>query len=247
MQTDPAPVVIEPEVLEAGPGTGRPRNRFALPVGLGVVGLLVAALLVWQLWPRPVAPLSLAELQGIYAGMVRGDGTNDASLLQRNTSDERRSVEPVECLPLFDTTALDRFPEDATDGVGTFWMAERVGTSLLTFRFADAETAIATYDRIAAALRSCTDRPVRLDERRVRTVTVHPTPVTLTSGIDDQLGYQYSPSPYTRFAVHVLRYENLLTWQFRYDTADGEYSPLPAQQVMDSLVAQMTSVVELRP
>jgi hypothetical protein len=44
----------------------------------------------------------------------------------------------------------------------------------------------------------------------------------------------------------VLRFENLLTWQFRYDTSSAGYSPLSAQQIMDSLVAQTRSVVELR-
>ncbi len=236
----------EPEVLEAGPGDGGPRYRRAVGLTVLVAALVVVSLLVWQLWPRPVPPLTLDELEGVYAGMVRGDGTNDASVLHRNADSDRRSVSPTECSPLFETTAFDRFPADALDGVGTFWMAERVGTSLFTFRFADAAAAGRAYAQVAAALQACAGHPVRVADRRPQTVEVERTSVAAGSGVRDQLGYLYSPAPSTRFAVHVLRIENLMTWQFRYDTSEGVYSPQPAQQVMDSLAAQISSVIELR-
>lgn len=233
------------EVLEAGPGRGGPFRR-----GLVVVAVMAAvaglAVLTWQLWPRSVAPLTLTELEGVYAGMVRGDGTNDASLLRRPQERNPSSVTPKECLPLFDTTAFDRFPDAAVDGVGTFWMAERVGTSLATFRFGDAGAASQAYERVNTALATCDGQQIRLRQGRARSTQVSRTPVTTTNGAKDQLGYLYGASGSTRFAVHVLRFENTVTWQFRYDSAEGDYSPLPGQQVMDSLVAQIRSVVDLR-
>ena len=136
------------------------------------------------------------------------------------------------------------------DGVGTYWMAQRVGTSLFTYRFADAQTATRAYGRIDAALTACEGEQVRVAQPRKPVgepkVEIVRTPVTLGSGVRDQLGYRYGPDAEARFAVHVLRFENTISWQFRFDSAVGEYSPLPAQQLMDSLVAQTQSVLDLR-
>ncbi len=255
MQSGAAPLApapgpeSEPELLESGPGRNGPPRR-TLPMVLGVAALVVAALLAWQFWPRPIAPISLTELQGIYAGMVRGDGTNDASLMQRKDDADPWTVTPAGCAPLFDTTAFDQYPADAVDGVGTYWLAARVGTSLFTYRFADADLARRAYDRIDTALTTCEGQQVRvaqpLKPTGDQTVEIARTPVTFGSGVRDQLGYQYGPDREARFAVHVLRFENTISWQFRYDTAVGDYSPLPAQQMMDSLVAQTRSVIDLR-
>lgn len=247
METEPAPVgpPPPPEVLEAGPGVDR-RGRATLPVLIGIVALVVALLLGWQFWPRPVAPITLTELQGIYAGMVRGDGTNDASLLDLRSDPSPDRIDPDECRPLFDVTSLDDHPDEAQDGVGTFWMAERVGSSLTTYRFVDAEAARRAFLRTETALTACDGRRATVVQGRRWSADIQRTAVDDGDGIQDQLGYVYAPGPEARFAVHVLRFENLLTWQFRYDTSSGGYSPLSAQQIMDSLVAQTRSVVELR-
>lgn len=218
---------------------------------LGVIALVVAGLLAWQFWPRPVAPLTLTELQGVYAGMVRGDGTNDASLLRRDDDPDSWTAAPAECAPLFDTTTFERFPPESVDGVGTFWLAERLGTSLFTFRFLDAAAASRAYRQVEGALTACEGQSVEIARQqpphRRQTLKIVRTPVTSESGIREQLGYLYAPDDAARFAVHVVRYENTVSWQFRYDSAAGGYAPISAQRVMDSLVAQIQSVVDLRP
>lgn len=252
MESGAAPVAPapEPELLEGGPRPDR-RSRRTRPILLVVIALVVSGLLAWQFWPRPVAPLTLTELQGVYAGMVRGDGTNDASLLRRDDDPDSWTAAPAECAPLFDTTTFERFPAESVDGVGTFWLAARWSTSMFTFRFPDAGVATRAYEQIDAALTACEGQQVDIARQqapvRRQTLKIVRTPVTTASGIRDQLGYLYTPDDTTRFAVQVVRYENTVSWQFRNDSATGEYDPLSAQQVMDSLVAQIQSVVDLRP
>ena len=82
---------------------------------LGV--LVLAGGAAWRFWPRPVEPLSVADVQNTYAGMVRADGTNDASVMTRRTVTENPvSVKPEACAPLVEATVANRFPAAAQDG-----------------------------------------------------------------------------------------------------------------------------------
>ncbi len=246
VRPDVRPSIEAPEVLDLGPEVRR-AHPVLVVIGLGLVVALLAGLLAWRLWPRPVPPVTLVELQGVYAGMVRGDGTNDASVLdRRNVSPRPVSVTPIECVPLFDTTTFNQFPAEAVDGVGTFWMGERQNMSLFTMRFADAAAASRAYGKVNDALNACADMDVVVAERRVTTVRPVRTAVDLGNGARAQLGYVYGANADARFAVHVLQIENTVSWQFRYDSTTGEYSPLSAQQLMDALVSQTRSVIELR-
>ena len=237
---------IEAEVLDLGPGIRR-RHPLLIVVGLGLVVALLAGLLAWRLWPRPVPPVTLAELQGVYAGMVRGDGTNDASVLERRKAPPRPvSVMPIACGPLFESTAFNQFPAEALDGVGTYWVGDRQNMSLFTMRFVDAAAGARAYGRVNEALNACADTDVVVSERRVTTVRPVKTVVDFDNGARAQLGYVYDSNADARFAVHLLQFENTVTWQFRYESATGEYSPLSAQRLMDALLSQTRSVLELR-
>ena len=45
-----------------------------------------------------------------------------------------------------------------------------------------------------------------------------------------------------RYALHVLRLSNTITWQYRYDTGPGAYDPTPAQQLMNGTSTQLLAV-----
>jgi hypothetical protein len=111
----------EPEVLTVGLGEagGLPRRfKFML---VAVVLALLAGLLAWRFWPAPTPLFSLSDLQDVYYGMVRSDGTNDASVINpRLSTEEDGCIVPSACTPLFEATVLNRVPQDALDGVGTF-------------------------------------------------------------------------------------------------------------------------------
>lgn len=215
---------------------------------VATVLLLLTGALVYQFWPRPTAPLTLAELEGIYYGMVRSDGTNDASRLERrNASTREVEVSPEDCAPLFDATVFNQFPAEAIDGVGTYWLGGRDSISMFSMRFADATAATRAYTRVLAAVDACTDRDVRVrTQRRSDTVRPQAIPVTDDSGVPAQIAYTYSTEWSSNFAVHLLQFENTVTWQFRYETGDVEYSPLAAQQLMNGLILQTRAVLELR-
>jgi hypothetical protein len=238
---------VEPEQLDLGPAPTRRRPGLVV-LAITVAVLLAAGLLAWRWWPRPVAPVTAAELAGIYAGMVRSDGVNDASVLQRRNAPVRTvDVTPAACVPLFEQTAFDQFPAAASDGMGTYWIADRFTTSLSTYRFADAATALAGFQRVEQALSECADREVTVRARRGATIEVARVPVNQSSDESAaESAYAYRDGSAEMFAVHVLQFENLLTWQFRYDSSGSPYDPHAAQQLMNSLMSQTRAVLELR-
>ena len=68
----------EPEVLTVGldqSGRLSRRGKFIL---VALVVALLGGLLLWRFWPTPAPLFTLSDVQGVYAGMVRSDGTNDA-------------------------------------------------------------------------------------------------------------------------------------------------------------------------
>lgn len=240
------PPEVETETLDLGPAPRRPRPVLVVVI-LALTFVLLAGVVAWRFWPRPVAPVTLEELQGIYAGMVRADGVNDASVVDRTKAPTARvDVTPAACAPLFDTTTFNQFPSAALDGVTTYWMGRPVTTSLFTMRYSDADSAQDDYERVEQALSECADQDVSVTSRRTITVRVNQTPVSTDNGVRAQSGFAYRDDDSSTFAVHVLQFENLLTWQFRYHTSDGAYDPLVAQQLMDSFMSQTRSVLELR-
>ena len=203
---------------------------------------VVAGLVFWRLHPSPAPGFSLAELRGVYAGMVRSDGTNDASVIDiRRVQEESGYIVPAGCEPLFSATVLNRPPPGALDGVGTFWALDRSAVSLSSYRFPDVATANREYTRLADVYDHCQGTYVEVHAR--------PASRGVLTGLrrdPARLGYVLTTNDGTKLAVHVLAFSNTVTWQFRYEPVPGAYAPLVADRVMDSLTDQMRAVQELR-
>jgi len=213
---------------------------------LAVVAALIGGLTFWRLQPGKPEVFSLPDLQGVYAGMVRSDGTSDASIIDRGrVHEEPGHVTPAACEPLFEATVLNRVPSGALDGVGTFWAIDRSAVSLFSYRFADVASADGQYTRLADVFDNCRDSHIE--------VHAQPAGLGLLTGIRHepagdgpaQLGYVLNNDDGTALAVHVLVFSNIVSWQFRYEPVPGAYAPLAAQRVMDSLTDQMRSVQDL--
>ncbi|HEU5484670.1 MAG TPA: hypothetical protein VFU98_07170 [Microlunatus sp.] len=248
VQDGPSPLASEELVL--GPRSRRTLPRWLPAVAL-VIGIVVlAAAALWRFWPRPLEPLSLAELQDTYAGMVRSDGTNDASVMTRSTVAETPLlVTPPRCAALVQATVANRFPDAARDGVGTYWLGSGSSISLFTLRFDDQTAADTELDRIVTALDACADERIVVRRGDVSYVqgwaaTVVPTPND--SGVDGQVGYTLN-GPDGLMAISLMPYLNTLSWQFRYETGPRPYRPLAADQLMQGLHAQLDAVVAARP
>lgn len=229
------------DIVTFGSGTPRRISRRGLVVlvvvGLAVVGSLVA----WRLRPVPPPVFRLVDLQGVYAGMVRSDGTNDASVIDpRRMVAEPEDVVPNSCEPLFEASVLNRPPAAALDGVGTFWALGSSAVSLFSYRFSDVAGAGREYARLAGAFDTC--RGMRV------AVTGRLSAVGELTGVRRdrvQLGYVLTAGDGTKLAVHVLAFNNIVSWQYRYESVPGPYAPQIAQNVMDSLADQMRAVQDL--
>lgn len=235
-----------PEVLTFGLQEPFRRPPWRLLVLLLAMALLVAAgAAVWWLRSRPTNEFALTDIQDVYAGMVRADGTNDAALVNR---DQPRpapvAVTPEPCLPLVETTLAERFPASALDGVSTYWLGEgsTSAVSLFTLRYRDTATAVGEYQAIQAALDTCEGDQVSIGQN---SGVVAATPVSVANGVRNQLGYLVTLNTGDRYAISVLQYENTITWQFRLEYGNQPYEPHVAQRLMDSFTAQMLSVEEL--
>jgi hypothetical protein len=238
----------EPEVLTVGPAeAGRlsRRGKFILVAGVLV---LLAGLLFWRLWPAPAPLFSLDDLEGVYAGMVRHDGTSEASVIDRRWSSEQDGyILPAACEPLFEATVLNRAPREALDGVSTFWERDRSAVSLFTYRFLDVASADREYQRLTSVLDNCRNVPVQVHARPASRGMLTVTPLTLAGDAPPQMAYVLTTNDGTKLAVHILSFNNTISWQFRYEPVPGAYQPLTAQRVMDSLTDQMRAVQDLIP
>ena len=234
----------EPEVLTVGMGeAGRlsRRGRFVL---VAVVVALLAGLVVWRFWPARAPLFSLSDLQGVYAGY---DGTNGASVIDRRGSSEQDGyILPSACQPLFEATVLNRAPQEALDGVGTFWEANSSAVSLFTFRFADVAEADREFSRLATVLDNCEQARVEVHAPPASRGLLTRTPMAPDSDPPAQIGYVLTTNSGIKLAVHVLAFSNTVSWQFRYEPVPGSYLSLTAQRVMDSLVDQMRAVQDLQ-
>jgi hypothetical protein len=236
----------EPELLTVGSGeVGRlsRRGKFLL---VAIAVALLAGLLLWRFWPAPAPIFSLSDLQGVYYGMVRSDGTNEASVIDRRWSSEQDGyILPTACEPLFEATVLNQAPREALDGVGTFWERDSSAVSLFTYRFPDVASAEREYQRLTAVLDNCRDVPVQVHARPASRGMLTVTPLILDSDAPPQIAYVLTTNDGTKLVVHVLAFNNTVSWQFRYQPALGTYMPLTAQRVMDSLTDQLRAVQDL--
>ena len=232
------------EVLAFGPPPPSPhRRRFLVGTAVGALLLAVVAA-AYALQPRQPPDFDLADLQNVYAGMVRADGQNEQYVLEPGRGGgEEVVVSPAQCAPLFDTTTFNQFPARAVDGVSTYWLGDRTTISLFTVRYPSRSVADDAYAAVATAADACEHQWVSLgNERTGPLVRVDPDP----SPESDQLGYARATSSEATVAVHVMRFANTVSWQYRLDATNG-YSPLPAQQLMDGLLAQMRAVQGAKP
>lgn len=219
--------------------------RRGLGLALLVALLIAMAAVGWMLRPRPTPPLTLPELQGIYAGMVRGDGTSQASVLTRqNSPGVPITVGPSDCAAAVEMPFANVFPTEAVDGVGTWWLGTET-TSLFTFRFADETAARAEFDRVVAAVNRCDHArvAVRLQRERRHTGTLD----RLDDGTDPDRAALIWRTEDGYSALQVWRRLNTLSWQYRYRAGEARYDPVAADQVQQSLQAQFTSVLADRP
>jgi hypothetical protein len=213
---------------------------------LAAVMAVIAGLALWRLQPAPAPVFTLPDLQGVYAGMVRSDGTNDASVIDRHhSSEESGYIVPKACEPLFEATVLNRVPHEALDGVGTFWAIDRSAVSLFSYRFRDIASADREYARLTRAFDNCRDVRVEVHARPAGTGLLSGTRQDRAKEVPAQLGYVLTTGDGTELAVHVLAFSNTVSWQFRYEPVSGAYTPLAARRVMDSLADQMRAVQDL--
>jgi hypothetical protein len=236
----------EPDVLTVGLGeAGRlPRRGKFVLVAIGLA--LLAGLMVWRFLPARAPLFSLSDVQGVYAGMVRSDGTSSASLIDRRSSSEQDGyILPTACGPLFEATVLNRPPQEALDGVSTFWEIDRSAVSLFTYRFADVAKADREFNRLATVLDNCDQARVEVHARPASRGLLTRTPLAPDSDPPAQIGYVLTNNAGVKLAIHVLAFSNTVSWQFRYEPVPGTYLPLTAQRVMDSLTDQMRAVQDL--
>lgn len=233
----------EPEVLTVGLNESGRLSRRGKFILVAVVLALVAGLLAWRFWPARAPLFSLSDLQGVYAGY---DGTNEASVIDRRwTGEQDGYIVPTACGPLFEATVLNRVPQEALDGVGTFWEVNGSAVSLFTFRFADLAGADREFRRLATVLDNCDQAHVEVHAPPASRGLLTRTPLAPDSDPPAQIGYVLTNNSGIKLAVHVLAFSNTVSWQFRYEPVPGTYQPLTAQQVMDSLADQMRAVQDL--
>jgi hypothetical protein len=236
----------EPEVLTVGLGESGRLSRRGRLILVAVVLALVAGLLAWRFWPTPAPLFSLSDLEDVYSGMVRHDGTSEASVIDRRWSSEQEGyILPTACEPLFEATVLNRPPPEALDGVGTFWELDRSAVSLFTYRYRDVASTDREYQRLTSVLENCRDVPVQVHARPASRGMLTVTPLSLASDAPPQIAYVLTTNDGTKLVVHVLEFNNTISWQFRYEPVLGAYLPLTAQRVMDSLTDQMRAVQDL--
>jgi hypothetical protein len=233
----------QPDVLTVGLGeAGRlSRRRRLMLVAVGLA--LLAGLVIWRFLPAPAPLFSLSDVQGVYAGF---EGTNNASVIDSRWSSKQDGyIVPTACGPLFEATVLNRPPQEALDGVSTFWEVDRSAISLFTYRFADVAKADREFNRLATVLDNCDQARVEVHARPATRGLLTRTPLAPDSDPPAQIGYVLTNNAGAKLAIHVLTFSNTVSWQFRYEPVPGAYQSLTAQQVMDSLADQMRAVQDL--
>jgi hypothetical protein len=213
---------------------------------VAVILALLGGLVLLRFWPAKAPLFYLSGLQDVYAGMVRSDGTSEASVIDRRwTGEQDGYIVPSACGPLFEATVLNRVPPEALDGVGTFWELNSAAVSLFTYRFADVAGADREFNRLATVLDNCDQARVEVHARPASRGLLTRTPLATDSDPPAQIGYVLTTNSGIKLAVHVLAFSNTVSWQFRYEPVPGTYLPLTSQRKMDSLADQMRAVQDL--
>jgi hypothetical protein len=236
----------EPDILTVGPDQADRLSRRSVVVLLAAVMALIAGFVLWRFQPAPEPAFTLSDLQGVYAGMVRADGTNDAAVIDPDrSSEEAGHIVPDTCEPLFEATVLNRVPDEALDGVGTFWAIDQSAVSLFTYRFPDTASADREYTRLTETFDHCRGVHVEVRARSSGTGLLSGLPQDPAGEVPAPLGYVLTTGDGTKLAIHVLAFSNTVSWQFRYEPVLGAYSPLTANRMMDSLADRMRFVQDL--
>jgi hypothetical protein len=102
------------------------------------------------------------------------------------------------------------------------------------------------YQRLTAVVDNCRDVPVQVHARPASRGMLTVTPLILDANAPRQIAYVLTTNDGTTLAVHVLAFNNTISWQFRYEPVAGAYLPFRTQRVMDSLTDQMRAVQDLR-
>jgi hypothetical protein len=232
------------EVMAFGPPPTSKRSVRVLVIIGVALALVLAAFGIWRLVPKPLPDFSTSDLEGVYTGMVRSDGTNDVSTLNRDQVREPPvSTTPVACSPLFDATISNQFPPAALDGVSTYWLNDGMSSiSLLTYRYPDAVVAQHDYQAVATALRQCTGETITVGS--TRNLRVRQRQVPGGNEVASYLSYAITtPGSRGQFSTDVFQLKNTVTWQYRYDYGNAlAYSSVAAQQLMKSMMLQMRAV-----
>jgi hypothetical protein len=164
---------------------------------------------------------------------------------RRWSSEQEGYILPTACEPLFEATVLNRPPREALNGVGTFWELDRSAVSLFTYRYRDVASADREYQRLTSVLDNCRDVPVQVHARPASRGMLTVTSLVLEPKAPPQIAYVLTTNDGTKLVVHVLAFDNTISWQFRYEPVAGVYLPVTAQRVMDSLTDQMRAVQDL--
>ena len=229
--------------MSFGPGSS-PSRRPSLLVLVLVGTLVLVGLATWRFWPRPLPDLTTEDLAGAYAGMVRGDGTNQMSTLTAaDLTEPPARIAPARCAPLFEATVSNQFPPTALDGTSAYWLKEgSASISLLTYRYADGDAAKRQFVQVSDALAGCIGTRLRVDRRS--NVSVVQQSVTPPPQAADYVSFLASSPPgNTRVTIDVARLSNTVSWQYRYDyQRSDQYTPLAAQQLMNALMVQLRDV-----
>ena len=118
---------------------------------------------------------------------------------------------------------MNRVPQEALDGVGTFWEVNGSAVSLSTFRFADLAGADREFNRLATVLDNCDQAHGRFTLLRpagARSPALRSPPTAIPPA---QIGYVLTTNSEIKLAVHVLAFSNTVSWQFRYEPVPGTY------------------------
>ena len=210
--------------------------------------LLICGFTVWRLWPQPALPLSLGQLQDAYAGMVRGDGVNDASVLRRGRGQDDVTVSPADCTSLVETIMINRMPAAALDGVGTYWLEGTWSIALFTLRFDDSVAAQAELTRTATALDTCVGQRVSVAANPTSSgenggATLWRAVVGRTSEPTTGAGLSYTLATPDGLTIgQLVTYRNTVSWQFRYAAGVTTYVSDPADRLIQSLQSQLDAV-----
>ena len=236
----------EPDVLTVGLGeAGRlsRRGKFVL-VALGLA--LLAGLMVWRFLPARAPLFSLSDVQGVYAGMVRSDGTNrrlgDRSSLEQRTGWVHR---PGRLWTVVRGDCVEPPPARSARRSQHLLGARSFGGLALHLsvrRRGESGPRVQSAGHSARQLRSSSCGGARAPgEQRL----ADPYAAGSRQRSAAQIGYVLTNNAGAKLAIHVLAFSNTVSWQFRYEPVPGTYLPLTAQRVMDSLTDQMRAVQDL--